>query len=141
MSNDTARQKSITISTELTDNAIVFADIDMIKVLLRNLISNAIKFTNPGGEIVVSVEQEQKNWKISVKDNGVGIKKDAIDRLFRIDSNYKTSGTNDEKGTGLGLLLCKEFVEKHRGKIWVESEIAKGSIFSFTIPFTTALPL
>ncbi|MBC8005144.1 MAG: PAS domain-containing sensor histidine kinase [Verrucomicrobia bacterium] len=134
MSNDSAQQKLITIYTELPDKAMVVADWEMINALLRNLISNAIKFTHPGGEIVVSVEHQEEDWKISVIDNGVGIKKDALDKLFHIESKYKTTGTQNEVGTGLGLLLCKEFVEKHGGRIWIESEIGKGSKFSFTIP-------
>lgn len=134
MANATAQQKSITIYTELPDNATIFGDPNMLTVMVSNLVSNAVKFTRPGGEIVVSVEEEQNKWKVSVKDNGVGIKKEALDRLFRMDSSYKTSGTNDERGTGLGLLLCKEFVEKHGGRIWVESEVGKGSKFCFTIP-------
>ena len=134
MSNYTAQQKLITIYTELPDKAMAVADWEMMNAILRNLISNAIKFTHPGGEIVVSVEQKEKDWKISVTDNGVGIKKDVLDKLFHIDTRHKTTGTQNEVGTGLGLLLCKEFVQKHGGRIWAESEPGKGSKFSFTIP-------
>ena len=134
LSNDTAQQKLITIQTELPDKAMAVADREMMNAILRNLISNAVKFTHPGGDIVVSFEHQEEDWKISVIDNGVGIKKDALDKLFRIESKYKTTGTQNEVGTGLGLLLCKEFVEKHGGKIWVESKIGKGSKFYFTIP-------
>ena len=138
MSNDTARLKSIIINTNLPDNVEVFADIEMLDAILRNLISNAIKFTHQEGEIVISVDPESENCKITVADNGVGIKKDAIDKLFRIDASHKTTGTNQEIGTGLGLLLCKEFIDKHNTKIWVESEVGKGSKFYFTIPLYTA---
>ena len=134
LSNESAHQKSITIIKELPRNLLVFADKAMINTILRNLISNAIKFTNPGGQIIVSAEKKLDELKISISDNGIGIKKEAIGKLFRIDENNIRMGTQNEIGTGLGLILCKEFIEKHRGKIWVESEIGKGSKFSFTIP-------
>jgi len=109
----------------------------MIQTVLRNLISNAIKFTSPGGEIFVFVKKSDNQYQISVKDNGVGIIPENIPKLFTVGSNYSTSGTSHEKGTGLGLILCREFVEKHGGKIWVESEAGKGSVFSFTLPLIT----
>jgi len=129
-----AEQKSITIYLELPHNLPVFADKAMISTILRNLISNGIKFTNSGGEITISAEQEDDQLVVSVSDNGIGIKPEAIDKLFRIEESYSTIGTRNEKGTGLGLLLCKEFVEKHDGELWIESEVSKGSIFKFTIP-------
>jgi len=137
--NDSAQQKSITISRKLPHNAIVFADKFMISTVLRNLISNAVKFTHPGGNIVVSAEQNQNELLVTISDDGVGIKKHNIQKLFRIDESYSTIGTHNEKGTGLGLILCKEFVEKHKGKIWVETDSGghrdgKGSKFCFTIP-------
>jgi len=134
LSNESAHQKSIKIIKELPRNLLVFADKAMINTILRNLISNAIKFTYPGGQIIVSAEKKLDELKISISDNGIGIKKEAIGKLFRIDENNIRMGTQNEIGTGLGLILCKEFIEKHRGKIWVESEIGKGSKFSFTIP-------
>ena len=106
----------------------------MIDTILRNLISNAIKFTYPGGKITVSVEEKQNELLVTVSDTGVGISKENRDKLFKIDQSYSTTGTQNEKGTGLGLILCKEFVEKHGGKIWVESEVNKGSTFYFTFP-------
>jgi signal transduction histidine kinase len=137
--SDSAQQKSITIHREFPPNMIAFIDKAMISTILRNLISNAIKFTNPGGEIIISVMQNQKEMIVSVADNGVGIRPMMIDKLFRIDESSSTSGTQDELGTGLGLILCKEFVEKHGGNIRVESDPdgksgRKGSKFSFTIP-------
>jgi len=132
--DDIAGQKSITISKVLPSNAIVFADKEMISTVFRNLISNAIKFSFPGGEIIIKAEDSQSELKISLIDKGVGVPQSDIDKLFRIDENYSTIGTNSEKGTGLGLILCKEFVEKQGGRIWVESEEGKGSVFSFTIP-------
>ncbi|MBW8334500.1 MAG: PAS domain S-box protein [Prolixibacteraceae bacterium] len=136
---DSASQKTIKISIKFPPLVFVFADKEMISTVLRNVISNAIKFTHPGGEIVISAERKQAEWVITIADNGVGIKKDAIDKLFRIDQSYSTLGTQNEKGTGLGLLLCKEFVEKNGGKIWVESEYGgslgtDGSKFHFTVP-------
>lgn len=132
--NDSAKQKSITISRNTIQNILVYADKPMIGTILRNLISNAVKFTNPGGEIVISTEQKPDELMVIVSDNGVGMKKGVIEKLFRIDENHSTEGTQHEKGTGLGLILCKEFIEKHGGKIWAESEVSKGSKFYFTIP-------
>ncbi len=129
-----ARQKSISISMENPSAISVFADKAMINTILRNLVSNAIKFTKPGGKIVVSANQKPDELIINVIDDGVGMKKDTIEKLFRIDENNSTPGTQNEAGTGLGLILCKEFIEKHAGKIEVESELGKGSKFSFTIP-------
>ena len=131
---DIALQKGIAIIRELPENVIVFADKDMINTVLRNLISNAIKFTKPGGEIIVSVNEEKDKIMVSVKDNGIGIPKAVIGKLFRIDENYSTRGTANEAGTGLGLMLCKELIERHDGEIWVESEVEKGSTFYFTLP-------
>ncbi len=132
--NDTANQKSILLSKEVPLNMVVIADRDMLSTILRNLISNALKFTHPGGKIVISAEEKPIEWLVSVRDNGVGIKPKNIEKLFRIDQNTSTFGTQNESGTGLGLILCKDFVEKHGGKIWVESKEGKGCNFSFTIP-------
>ena len=132
--NDSAQQKTITIYTEVPEDITVFADKAMVGTIVRNLISNAIKFTHPGGEIVISVQQGKDQLIVMVSDNGIGIKKDAIKKLFVIEESYSTPGTKAEKGTGLGLILCKEFVEKHGGKISVESEEGRGSQFYFNIP-------
>jgi len=134
LSNDTARQKSIHIERKLSHTIPVYADKAMISTILRNLISNSVKFTNTGGRINISIDQKEKQLIVSVADNGVGIKKEDIDKLFRIDYSYTTVGTNRETGSGLGLLLCKDFIELHGGKIWIESEIGKGSTISFSIP-------
>ncbi len=133
--DELAGQKSIAIKNILPHKAIVFADNAMISTVVRNLISNAVKFTVPGGEIIVSAMEKQNEIIFSVSDSGVGISKSSIEKLFRIDQSYSTTGTNKETGTGLGLILCKEFVEKNNGVIWVESEQGKGSIFYFTLPF------
>ena len=132
--NDSAQQKSISIFKKLPHNMPVIADRAMIKTILRNLLSNAIKFTNPGGEIIISIEQTSGEVIVSVEDNGVGIKKEVIDNLFRIDYCHSTLGTSKEAGTGLGLLLCREFISLHGGKIWVESDGESGSVFSFSLP-------
>ena len=126
--------KDISISQNKLDDTEVYADKDMLKTLLRNLISNAIKFTNPGGNISVSAKKEQSQVEIAVSDNGVGMNEETINKLFSIETNNTSIGTADEKGSGLGLILCKELVEKQGGKIWVESELGKGSIFKFILP-------
>ncbi|MDA3954788.1 MAG: PAS domain-containing sensor histidine kinase [Bacteroidales bacterium] len=129
-----ADAKKITINYSTANHQNVFADIDMLKTVLRNLVSNAIKFTNNGGAINITAEQTQSDVIISVSDNGIGIPPENLAKLFDISEVLTTEGTANEKGTGLGLLLYKEFVEKHQGKIWVESEVGKGSDFKFTLP-------
>ena len=129
-----AERKSISIKASIPHETEIFADKYMFSTILRNLLSNAIKFTPIGGEVLV----EARNWKndfmqISTIDNGVGISHKIQSQLFDISKNSSTKGTENEIGTGLGLFLYKEFVEKHNGDIWVESEIDKGSKFSFTI--------
>ena len=106
----------------------------MLNTVLRNLVSNAIKFTHKNGEVKISAKQNEKNVIISVTDTGVGMSKEKIGKIFNISEKVTTYGTEDETGTGLGLILCKEFVEKHNGKIWIESEEEVGSSFIFTIP-------
>ena len=134
--NPNAEAKNIAINCLTADQLNVFADADMIKTVLRNLVSNAIKFTNNGGIININAEKTNSNVTISVSDNGVGIAPDDITKLFDISQVVTTKGTAKETGTGLGLLLCKEFVEKHGGKIWVESEVGKGSEFKFSLPIS-----
>ena len=129
-----ARQKSITINKLLPDKITVFADESMIGTVLRNLISNAIKFTSQGREINISAEKRLKEVLVSVSDNGIGIAPQRLEKLFRIDEGDSTRGTNDEKGTGLGLILCKEFIENHGGTIGAESKEGKGSTFYFSLP-------
>ena len=132
-----ANAKNINVNYSAADHINVFADIDMLKTVLRNLVSNSIKFTNYGGAINISAEENSENVTISVSDNGTGIPPDNLSKLFDISEVLTTKGTAKETGTGLGLLLCKEFVEKHGGKIWVESEYGKGSDFKFTMPIFT----
>jgi signal transduction histidine kinase len=132
-----ADAKNITINYNSADEINIFADIDMLKTVLRNLVLNAIKFTNKNGAININATQTHSNATISVSDNGIGIAPDNLTKLFDIAQVLTTKGTAEETGTGLGLLLCKEFVEKHGGKIWVESEVGKGSDFKFTMPIFT----
>ena len=129
-----ADKKEIQLKQTCSQNAIVKADRNMCSSILRNLINNAIKFSNPKTEIRINVEKSNAFLKVQVIDQGVGIEKENLDKLFRIDLKYKTTGTLGEKGTGLGLLLCKEFAETNGGKIWVESSPGKGSTFSFLVP-------
>jgi len=131
---DASRQKSIAIERNFRENITAFADRAMIKTTLRNLISNAIKFTHPHGRIVISASKILNELLITVSDNGVGMDNNTLEKLFRIGESKSSTGTNKETGTGLGMLLCKEFVEKHGGRIWVESKPGKGSKFYFTLP-------
>lgn len=130
-----AKQKQIKIKVSKSfRNQILFADKAMITTVLRNLFSNAIKFTHKKGEIIISTEKKQGQLTVTVQDNGVGISNENIQKIFRIDTNYTSTGTNKEKGTGLGLILCKEFIDKHKGHIWADSEEGEGTSVSFTLP-------
>lgn len=131
---ETAENKNITI--EFVTNGIeeIKADSFMISTVLRNLISNAIKFSHKEGIVKVNFNMEGGQLYISICDNGVGVKDEDKSKLFRIDITHSTIGTAKEKGTGLGLILCKEFVDQHNGKIWFDSEINVGSTFNITIP-------
>ncbi len=129
-----ASQKNILIGNGITASIIIEADEDMLSTILRNLMANAIKFTPKNGKVQVLAKIEERQVVISVSDTGVGMTGETIGKLFKIETSFTSRGTENEKGTGLGLILCKEFVEKHNGKIWVESEVGKGSVFSFTIP-------
>jgi len=130
-----AVQKNIQLISQLEDESLeIYADPQMLETIIRNLVSNAIKFTKTGGQIKVSAKKINGSVVINVSDTGIGIPPQVINRLFNIDSNYSTVGTNNEKGSGLGLILVKEFVSKHNGQIQVESEPGKGSTFSITMP-------
>jgi signal transduction histidine kinase len=134
--SEPARQKNISLIALVDENINFFADYSMLNTIFRNLISNAIKFTNNEGKIEIGVNTEMinNNILIYVKDSGVGMSKEIIDKLFKLDSKITSLGTNNEKGTGLGLILCKEFIEKHGGEIWVESELGNGTTFYFSMP-------
>ncbi len=129
-----AHQKNITLINEVEEHTTAFADIDMINLVLRNLITNALKFTPEEGTVSITAETTSDNCIVQVKDNGVGIDADNLSRLFNQHEHPSTKGTANEKGTGLGLMLCKDFVERNNGKIWVESEKGKGSVFFFSLP-------
>lgn len=149
-----AAAKGISIKNELPDNLIVFADLPMIMTVFRNLINNAIKFSNPETDIIIKTMEDFQLMKliadssklvltddfkskyvvVAIQDSGIGISEENLSKLFRIDESHSTLGTNQEKGTGLGLILCKEFIEKNGGNIYVESEIGKGTTFYFSIP-------
>ncbi len=129
-----ADAKRIEIISDLPDHCTTFADENMLMAVFRNLISNAIKFTRPEHNIFVSVIVGESEYTISIVDEGIGIKPENIDKIFNTAEHFSTIGTNSEKGSGLGLMLCKEFIEKHGGKIWVKSEVEVGTEFSFTLP-------
>ncbi|NCC72731.1 MAG: hybrid sensor histidine kinase/response regulator [Sphingobacteriia bacterium] len=132
-----AKNKNITLQTFLNDEFGVFADKNAVKTILRNLVANAIKFTNPGGSIETRVENPGGGFlQISVRDTGIGMDEDTAGKIFSKFKNDPRWGTKGEKGVGLGLVIAREFVEKHNGKIWVESTIGQGSTFYFTLPVT-----
>ncbi len=128
-----AKGKNISIHVDMDTQLMVCADVSMISAVIRNLISNAIKFTHTGGQIIIRAEQLAYHLKVIVSDTGVGMSESVIDKLFRIDEKHSTLGTQDEQGTGLGLILCKDFVERHEGHIWAESAEGIGSNFIFTL--------
>ena len=129
-----AENKNISFSNLVPDDLVINADKQTIKTVLGNLFNNAVKFTNKEGSISISAVLDGKYVRIEVKDNGVGISPNSVNKIFKMDKSHSTLGTNNEKGTGLGLTLCKEFVEKNGGKIWVESTEGEGSTFLFTVP-------
>ena len=129
-----SQSKQIKILNQAPEEAFIFADLNTTNLVIRNLMTNAIKFTNDGGVVTIAAKGKENEWVITVSDNGIGINPDVMKILFDKTAPYTTRGTANEKGTGLGLILCKEFVEKNGGKIWVESSPGNGSKFSFTMP-------
>lgn len=129
-----ALDKEITIDSDVSNDIMIIADRNMVNTILRNLISNSIKFTNRGGRVRITGKIKNHDVVVSVKDNGIGISQENISKLFRIDSKFSRPGTDKETGTGLGLKLSREFVEKLGGKIWAESAENQGSEFTFTLP-------
>ena len=128
-----AAEKKIILTNETLMNTLVNADENMIDLVLRNLVYNAIKFCNSGCQIRVTSKTLEQFIEISVIDNGVGIATENIDKIFQTKEKFTTLGTDKESGTGLGLLLCKDFIEKNNGTIGVESEVGKGTRFWFTL--------
>ncbi|NCC72355.1 MAG: sensor histidine kinase [Sphingobacteriia bacterium] len=137
LANHSAIQKEITIENHVTENIEVFADRAMIHTVLRNLLSNAVKFTCKGGRVILSAITENNQITVKVSDNGVGMSKQQLSGLFNISQSQSQPGTMNEKGTGLGLILTKEFIEKHHGSIQVESEPDHGTTFTFTLSANT----
>ncbi len=129
-----AQVKEVELKAEIPETLEVFVDPNMITTVIRNIVSNAIKFTPKGGKILVQASNSNSLTTVSVIDTGMGTSESDIKKLFDLSKHHSTLGTSNEKGTGLGLILCKDFVEKHGGKIWVESQKGKGSTFTFTIP-------
>lgn len=127
-------QKNISLEKRLISEKLAYADKNMIEMVIRNLVTNAIKFTPENGKIRISLTEEDQDIQVEVSDNGIGINSEDQAKLFRIDSNFTKKGTNGEGGTGLGLIICKEFVEKNNGRIWVKSDPGEGTSFFFTIP-------
>jgi signal transduction histidine kinase len=139
-----AEQKRVTLKTELPEEAVVTGDKNMLATVVRNILTNAVKFTPAGGEVSLSalltpenlsnaVLAAQKTMIIAIKDNGVGMTAEQIDSLFRIDSHNSRQGTAGEQGTGLGLIVCNELLERHGSTLHIESEVGKGSRFWFEI--------
>ena len=136
IANIQAHEKSITLNynNSISDEVLVQADSNTLITVFRNILSNAIKFTPDNGNINISAEEDDRFVTVSISDSGVGIPEDKLSTIFDVDRNYSSKGTNQELGTGLGLILCREFVEKNGGTIWADSQIGVGSTFSFTIP-------
>ena len=129
-----AARKNISIIADFKTAGLINGDVNMMNTILRNLLTNALKFTPRNGEVRVGISQNNGFCILSIKDNGIGIPADRMKNLFSIDTAHKTKGTDQEPGTGLGLILCKEFIEKHSGRLEVESEVGKGSEFRVIIP-------
>ncbi len=132
--SEIADKKSIKLVNEISENTLAWTDADQIDIVVRNLMSNALKFTPKHGIVTVGAAEKGDLWVISVRDTGIGIDEDTRSKLFASDTNVTTYGTENEKGTGLGLTLCKEMVENNKGTIWVESALKKGTCFYFTVP-------
>jgi two-component system sensor histidine kinase/response regulator len=134
-----AIQKDISLQNDISESVEAFVDATLVSVIIRNLIANAIKYTSVNGKVILNAKEENSHILVSISDNGVGIESNRITTLFTSTSYQTTSGTNYEKGSGLGLKLCKSFVEKSNGKIWAESKVGEGSTFYFTIPGPSTL--
>jgi PAS domain S-box-containing protein len=130
-----ASQKEVSIIQDFKPNLTFYADANMFETILRNLVSNAIKYTNHRGTIKISAEKQREHLNVQISDTGVGIQPQNLNKLFKLEDNFTTNGTEGERGTGLGLILCKEFVEKHGGKIGVDSKPGEGTTIWFTLPY------
>lgn len=134
LNKNAALNKNISLSFESTELIEIEVDKNMIDTIVRNLLNNAIKFTAKNGEIIVKLKKKYNKVEVSITDNGIGIPDNIKEKLFKINGKVSQKGTENENGSGLGLLLCSEFIKIHQGKIWTESEPGKGSTFKFTLP-------
>ncbi len=135
---ESSKNKDVEILCDIQDDVKVLADKNMLLLIIRNLVSNAVKFTPGGGKIYLTVKNKyDNNIIISVKDTGIGMNNEMLQKLFNLNAKINRKGTDGEPSTGLGLLLCKEYIEKQGGKIWAESEEGKGSEFKFTLPMAS----
>ena len=132
--SEEAKLKDIGLINNISQDINVNADLMMLNTVMQNLFSNAVKFSNPGGKAEISAEVENGFVKVTLKDNGIGIKKEDLSKLFRIDVHYVEIGRAKERGTGLGLILCKDFIEKHGGQISINSNLGEGTTVRFSIP-------
>jgi signal transduction histidine kinase len=131
-----AKKKGVAIENRIQNKSIeVYADYNMLLLIFRNLLTNAVKFSNPGTSVyIVNGESDDRFITMGIRDEGVGMEPDKMKYLFKAEKQETRPGTKGEKGSGLGLMLCKEFIKRHNGKIWVESSLGKGSVFWFTVP-------
>jgi signal transduction histidine kinase len=129
-----AENKGVIISADIPENVMMYGDREMINTVVRNLVNNAVKFTGPGKRVDITLSEDKNSVSVTLSDQGVGISEEDLRKLFRIDVKFKSKGTSGEKGTGLGLIICKEFVEKNGGEMFVRSVPGEGSEFGFIIP-------
>ena len=132
--NENIESKNISVKLGHSEKVSIYADRNMINTVIRNLLTNAIKFTDKGGQIIIDYKNKNGDVEFSIRDTGIGMTEKEISQIFRVDTNISKTGTDGETGTGLGLILCKEFIKKNGGSIWVESKSGEGSKFSFTVP-------
>jgi signal transduction histidine kinase len=132
--HETAINKQIALQNSIYQELFIYADKHMLDTVVRNLISNALKFTHPNGVVTISAEVMTDFVEVTVSDTGVGIDREDIDKIFQIQLHHSTAGTAEEKGTGLGLVICQEMIQKNNGEIWIESELNKGTMVKFTVP-------
>jgi signal transduction histidine kinase len=133
MLNQSAVNKNITLKNKINQEILVNCDANMLHSVFQNLITNGIKYSETGGVITISANEKKDFVEVSIEDSGIGMELDQLSKIFKFNSMSSTDGTMGERGTGLGLILCKEFIEKSNGKIWVDSEMGKGAKFSFTL--------
>jgi len=136
-----ANQKGIRLIKKVTDAGLLRADKDMLDFVLRNLLNNAIKFSHKNGQIIIKSEENADHWLISVQDEGVGIAAEDLSKVLNKETFFSSRGTQQEKGIGIGLTLCQEFIHQHGGSLWVESQKDMGATFYFTLPKAISLNL